>query len=175
MREDGERKNEHVCTVARTETEIRIAPLDVSRLPEAGRVYAEAWQASHAGLVSDAFLKQHTPEERAAALTRAMETPGNEVYTAFLKEETAGILICSVGAREIVSLYVAPACWNRGVGGALLDFALARMPGTQAVSLTVMNRNARARAFYAGHGFHPSGKERVLNAGAGISELTYIR
>lgn len=57
------------------------------------------------------------------------------------------------GMREVYTLYVDPASWGKGIGSALM----AQVPPDQPVSLWVAERNARAREFYAQHGFAPDG------------------
>ena len=62
---------------------------------------------------------------------------------------------------EIKKLYVDTFFQSRGIGAALLDFAV-REQGCR--WLWVLEKNTRAIAFYARHGFQPSG-ERTLEEG----------
>lgn len=57
------------------------------------------------------------------------------------------------GECEVYTLYVAPERWRTGVGSALM----AHVPRGEPVSLWVTEGNARAREFYAHHGFVPDG------------------
>ena len=58
-------------------------------------------------------------------------------------------------------LYVAPAHWRQGIGGALLRHAQATRP--DGLQLWVFQRNVAAIAFYERHGFHVA--ERTDGAG----------
>ncbi|MBM3688251.1 MAG: GNAT family N-acetyltransferase [Actinobacteria bacterium] len=57
------------------------------------------------------------------------------------------------GEAEIYTLYVAPEAWGKGVGSALME----GVSRDTTVSLWVAERNVRAQAFYARHGFTPDG------------------
>ncbi|MFM7212558.1 MAG: N-acetyltransferase family protein [Actinomycetota bacterium] len=61
------------------------------------------------------------------------------------------------GEMEVYTLYVAPGTWSRGVGSALME----AVPSDTTVSLWVAERNDRARAFYARHGFLPDGAQEA--------------
>lgn len=63
--------------------------------------------------------------------------------------------------REIKKLYVDPFFQNRGVGAALLDYALAQK---QAAFLWALEKNVRAIRFYQRHGFRLT-QERALEEG----------
>ncbi|MFF0555285.1 GNAT family N-acetyltransferase [Streptomyces sp. NPDC004266] len=73
-------------------------------------------------------------------------------------------------AALLGQLHVAPARWRRGVGGALHAACVAawRAAGATSARLEVFEGNARARAFYAAHGWTPdpdtprSGRHLVL-------------
>ena len=58
---------------------------------------------------------------------------------------------------EVFKLYVDAFFQGRGLGGALLEFAIAQ---TGARRLWVLEKNRRAQAFYARHGFLPTGEWR---------------
>ena len=62
---------------------------------------------------------------------------------------------------EIASLYVDPTAWSAGSGGRLLEEGLRQLAaaGCQRAWLWVAAENARARRFYAKHGFAPDGAE----------------
>ncbi|MFM7598634.1 MAG: N-acetyltransferase family protein [Actinomycetota bacterium] len=61
------------------------------------------------------------------------------------------------GEMEVYTLYVAPGTWSRGIGSALME----AVPSDTTVSLWVAERNDRARAFYARHGFLPDGAQEA--------------
>ncbi len=63
---------------------------------------------------------------------------------------------------EVRSFFVAPTSWRRGVGTALMRYALADLHERGYTVATVWSfaANERANAFYAAHGFSPDGTER---------------
>ena len=60
---------------------------------------------------------------------------------------------------EIAALYIEPARWRQGIGGALVTRAQQELrdAGCRAVTLWVLAENAPATTFYARHGFAPDG------------------
>ncbi|WP_329624169.1 GNAT family N-acetyltransferase [Streptomyces sp. NBC_01255] len=81
------------------------------------------------------------------------------VLCAELDGEVAGI--AAYGERDGVmflsQLHVAPAHWRRGVGGSLHAACVEawRAAGVAAAVLEVFEKNERAQAFYAAHGWTP--------------------
>ena len=65
------------------------------------------------------------------------------------------------GGDEVRRLYVEPVLQGQGIGAALLDYAIQELHVTR---LWALEKNIRAIAFYARHGFHPNG-ERKLEEG----------
>jgi [ribosomal protein S18]-alanine N-acetyltransferase len=63
---------------------------------------------------------------------------------------------------EIANLAVAPSAWGQGIGGALLDAALAEASarGAVAIYLEVRDSNERARRLYRSRGFEEVGRRR---------------
>ena len=59
--------------------------------------------------------------------------------------------------REVEKLFVDPCFQGRGVGAALLEFAVARFGADR---LWALEANGSARRFYAAHGFSPTGESR---------------
>ncbi|WP_225047237.1 GNAT family N-acetyltransferase [Lacticaseibacillus kribbianus] len=146
-------------------TDIRIVPASVDDdFAAVAAVYLTTWRAAYRGMVPAAYL---------ASLTAATWHPERRVATTFLAKTARGetVGVCAYGpARrperagqgEVYSLYVLPAYQGQGVGGRLLDAALARL--TQpTVYLVVLEANANAQRLYTGRGFACTG-ERVRTA-----------
>ncbi len=68
----------------------------------------------------------------------------------------------AAGEGEIANLAVAPAARGRGIGGQLLDDAIAAAAahGAEALYLDVRESNSRARALYDSRGFVEVGRRR---------------
>ena len=89
------------------------------------------------------------------------------VVVAVEEDEIAGYLAVMAPGRdddlgedvaELVALNVDPSWWQRGVGEALMQVALAAFPGE--LVLWVFPENARALAVYARHGFVADGARK---------------
>ena len=65
------------------------------------------------------------------------------------------------GGDEVRRLYVEPVLQGQGIGAALLDYAIRELHVSR---LWALEKNERAIAFYARHGFRPNG-ERKLEEG----------
>ena len=65
------------------------------------------------------------------------------------------------GGDEVRRLYVEPVLQGQGIGAALLEYAIRELHVSR---LWALEKNERAIAFYARHGFRPNG-ERKLEEG----------
>lgn len=92
----------------------------------------------------------------------ALRDPGSETHLAFEADEAVGVV--SLRAGVIQTLYVLPACWDRGVGSMLHDHALDRLraTGVREARLWTLEGNGRARTFYEHRGWSLTGGTRVV-------------
>ena len=111
----------------------------------------------------DAFLAEHrTPE----VYRRELADPGTRITVAEAEGALGGYALIhrpsefaaeSDAARPLAlhQLYCASAMTGRGIGAALMDWALteARALGCDAVQLSVWSENVAAQRFYARYGF----------------------
>jgi GNAT superfamily N-acetyltransferase len=83
----------------------------------------------------------------------------------------------SVG--RLISIYVDPDRWRRGVGRALMQHTVDwfRARGCDDAALWVRASNIRAQAFYAAGGWQPDGTERIRSVAGGVEvrEVAYGR
>ena len=160
------------------------APAPVVRLARATdaeplvRCHLACWQETYTGLVPQQALEEALAARgerterwrgilRDAAGTFVAEHEGEVVGFASVgpaPEEDLGDL------PRVHALYVLRAQWGTGLGHRLLQASL----GDQPASLWVLAANARARRFYAAHGFEPDGQERV-NADFDRLEIRMLR
>jgi ribosomal-protein-alanine N-acetyltransferase len=137
---------------------------------------ADATAAPRATLVDAA--RAHVPEVAAiehacfsdpwseASFRQAVDNPG--VFFRVATEGAGGPVVGYVvawfaaGEGEIANVAVAPSARGRGIGGMLLDAALAAAAenGAEALYLDVRESNARARALYDSRGFVEVGRRR---------------
>jgi GNAT superfamily N-acetyltransferase len=89
----------------------------------------------------------HTPEEDRRFFAGVLA--GAEVLVARRGGEPVGFL--ALHGDEVEHLYVRPDAQRAGIGTRLLEAAQARRPG--GLELWAFQRNERALAFYARHGF----------------------
>ena len=129
------------------------------------RVRLGTWKVAYRGLVPDAYLDALEPGER--------RTPPSTTTLIALAPEPAGMAAhgpCRDGeGRELYALYVLPAHWGTGLGDDLLAAC------GDVSSLWVLEHNARARAFYARHGFTPDGTAKAIDLGEPVSEIRMTR
>jgi len=90
----------------------------------------------------------HTPDEVRAWIANVM-LPGGKVWVA----EEAGVVVGYLAMKDdwVDQLYVRPGYWRRGIGTTLIRHAKQLRP--DGLRLWCFQVNARARAFYAAHGF----------------------
>ena len=125
-----------------------------------------------------AALRAHVPQIAAieqacfsdpwseASFRQAIENAG--VFFRVATEGAGGPVVGYVvawfagGEGEIANVAVAPAARGRGIGGQLLDAAIAAAAehGADALYLDVRESNARARALYGSRGFVEVGRRR---------------
>jgi len=132
-------------------------------------IHVAAWQAAYRGIVPDEYLRSLSIDGRASAWQQNLLAADSSTWVA--QESDAIVGWTSVGpsrdadadtsAGEIWAVYVAPACWGKGVGRSLCVHAEQhlRTEGFIAVSLWVLKDNERAVKFYQSNGF-------VLDIGA---------
>jgi ribosomal-protein-alanine N-acetyltransferase len=101
-----------------------------------------------------------------ASFRQAVDNPG--IFFRVATEDAGGAVVGYVvawfaaGEGEIANVAVAPSARGRGIGGMLLDAAIATAAdhGAEALYLDVRESNARARALYDSRGFVEVGRRR---------------
>ena len=141
--------------------------------PELGRIMAESFRSAFADFISEETLDRCAVAENCAGLLANL--PGEMTTVAgWLDGKLMGLLVLSrhpEGRREIEALHSLPESWGRGLGAAMLEFAL---DGTDAAGLWAFGKNTRARRFYEKHGFRFTGETRVSEFDGAI-EVRYER
>lgn len=109
--------------------------------------------------VTRADLAARIPEDLARRWT---------VTLAEVDGRLAGFLALCLAEQRLDQLFVAPEAQGRGVGSALFDVAVARMPG--GFWLSAHPRNHRARAFYERRGM----TEDPTHGETGETRVVYV-
>lgn len=145
-----------------------------------------SWRATYPGMVPGSILERMDVDRDEVRIGGKLANPGLLAYVA---EDVAGRVAGFVlagpardddvdGLGEVQAIYLAPDVRGRGLGGALLDTALAGLAaeGFSTVVLWVLTANAPARRFYERAGFRLDGAARDLDFdGTPVEEIRYRR
>jgi ribosomal protein S18 acetylase RimI-like enzyme len=152
--------------------ELSLRDATVEDAGEIARVHVASWEAAYRGLISDAELDARTVAGKTADWEQILGQ-NHEVTVAVDGDAILGF--CAPRREpgepvEIAALYLDPAHFRRGTGTLLLRETLVRLRarGDEQVTLWVLEGNARARAFYARHGFAETGERGHWN---GVPQL----
>lgn len=160
---------------------LRIRPATALDVDAAVRVRARIWRETYDGMFDTDFLAAQESEAGLAAQAehwRELLSDGATIWLAVdaaRDDEIVGFALAMPTREpdrptllELRWLYVEADVRGSGVAEGLLTYAI----GDAAASLWVVADNARARAFYAKHGFAADGVEHVYH---GARELRYVR
>ena len=145
------------------------------------RVHWLAWKEAYHGLVDQAFLDARTyefSEDRAlrafhAGIPTLLAKDGDEVVGFADYGPYRGNALANTG--EVYALYLLSSHYRRGIGTALMEAALARMPQYSRHAVWVLEGNERAIAFYRSCGFAFDGARQTLTLGTEVTDLRMIR
>jgi RimJ/RimL family protein N-acetyltransferase len=151
------------------------------------RVQVDSWRAAYTGLLPDAVIARRTVEERRAAWCRILgepDSPEHRSFVVLIDDVVHGV--ASIGPSrdedaapdvgELYAIYLDPARWGLGLGRALFAAAVAdlRELGRAAVTLWVLDGNARARRFYEAAGMRTDGAAKIEeDEGAELPHVRY--
>lgn len=115
----------------------------------------DAATVAHVHVASREATMPYLPPRRRSdaevvAWVRDIVLPGSAVWVA-VGRDGAVVGYAAVRDEELDALYVLAGVLRQGIGSALLAAAKAHRPG--GLTLAVFQKNTRARAFYARHGF----------------------
>jgi GNAT superfamily N-acetyltransferase len=137
-----------------------------------GRMHHAAWREAYAHLLPDGFFDEDAEARWVKRWTANLAEPQPDADTriALRGGEVVGLATAGparanetggppVRERELWAMYVRAAEYGTGLAHALL---LAVLPDDVPAELWVFERNPRAIAFYAKHGFAPDGARHVF-------------
>lgn len=137
-----------------------IVPVGSDGIGEAGRVHAEAWQDSHRHFCAPEFVALHTPGRQARYLAEKV-SKGSRLF--MLRVDGKAVGVVTVTESLIEDLYILPEYQNRGLGTALLRYAVGQCNGTP--TLWILENNDGAERLYRREGFVPTGQRSVIANG----------
>jgi GNAT superfamily N-acetyltransferase len=164
---------------------VRAATLDdAHRIAE---IHVAGWRAAYRGAMPDAFLDALSVDDRAARWRDRIGRPTTPEHRTWVAVDGAQIVAfaatgpsrdddAAADTAELIALYAEPSRWGTGAGRALTSHVLADLAarGATAVTLWVLDSNARARRFYEIAGFAADGGEKLGSfGGASVRELRY--
>ena len=109
------------------------------------------------------------PQSRLYLIAEAPDASGGHAVAGY-----AGMMFVPGGVQaDVLTIAVAPACWGRGIGSALLGALLraARDRGCGEVFLEVRKDNPRARGLYQRRGFEEIGVRRGYYQPSGVDAI----
>ena len=163
----------------------QIRTADAADAAAIASVHVASWQLAYRELLPADYLGSLSVDARASRWVEILRT-GTGVLLAQAGEQVVGFVSygrsrdddAADAVGEIYALYVQPAAWGTGVGRDLHDAAVAALSalGLVRATLWVLERNARARTFYARQGWRPDGALRTEEwPGVTLTEVRYQR
>jgi ribosomal protein S18 acetylase RimI-like enzyme len=159
----------------------RVRPLTLDDCDELGRVHMAVWRDAYAGIMPDDYLAGLS-DERCAASWRAVaarpaDAPGRTLVVIDADGQLAGFGSAGPSRDD-----APPTEWElyavnlagRARGTGVADRLLVELLGERDATLWVVEANARARAFYARHGFVDEGA-RAEHPDTGTPEMRMVR
>ncbi|AOJ42636.1 N-acetyltransferase [Burkholderia sp. AU33423] len=165
---------------------IDIRPATPADAPAIAAIHVASWQATYPGIMPAPFLAGLSVEKRTASWRHALDAGRPRVALALAEGEPTGWIAYGPTRDtdkdrtwgEIEAIYLHPAHCGQGVGAALVDHACHALhdSGHEWVSLWVLVKNHRARAFYEREGFVAEDDIKTFEIeGTPIEELRYWR
>lgn len=160
---------------------MQIRPAVPDDAPAIARVQVASWRAGYAGLLPADTLAGLDEPDWARRRRETLEDgrrvlvatdPGIIGFAAFGPSRADG------GIGEVYAFYLDPDRWRQGVGSTLMRAVLAELdPAHASAVLWVLRGNARALAFYAGHGWRPDGTSTMATGPGGVvlDEIRLVR
>jgi GNAT superfamily N-acetyltransferase len=139
-----------------------ITAADASDADAIAALHAASWRAAYRGILPDAFLEKHAPEDRRQVWRQRMDdAPGTQVVLKAVRDGRLCGFACTFLDADATwgalldNLHVAPDITGLGIGGLLLSATIARVRearSSASLHLWVFEANTRARRFYERHG-----------------------
>jgi GNAT superfamily N-acetyltransferase len=159
------------------------APADGERI---GRMHYQSWHDAYASFLPTDFWGEETERRWISRWVDRLQSPqaGITILIALRDGEILGFATVGparenetagapVRERELWSIYVRASEYGSGVADLLLEAVL---PSQEPAELWVFEANARARGFYARHGFKPDGARHLFGPEYGNqAEIRMVR
>lgn len=150
------------------------------KIEDVSKVYAESWKTAYKGIVPQDYLDKLDDHRWVSFLTSDID----RLWLASDGEKIVGTATYApardrkyAGWGEIISIYLLPQYYRRGVGTRLLKEALSSLfeMGYDKVYLWVLEENYIARDFYEKNGFyHKNETKEIIIGGKRLNVIRYI-
>ena len=147
-------------------------------------ILANSWLVAYKDIIPPKDLHKHGGIERRYQIIKtALANPEGEFYIVFDDNIPCGHFMFGPSRDEdlpnfceIVAFYAVKEFWDKGVGRAMMTFALYSIQSQKYnnVLLWVFKDNERAKKFYEKFGFIPDGTEKAGPFSNGAAEVRYI-
>ena len=144
-------------------------------------VHYHAWQETYVGLVDRSYLERMSLEASERYAMRAFQDGFYSTLVAKDGERVIGF--ASYGpyrgtdladTGEVFAIYILKEYYDRSIGRALMEAALANLSGYSRACVWVLRGNERAIRFYRRCGFSPDGVEKMLKLGTEVAEMRMV-
>jgi ribosomal protein S18 acetylase RimI-like enzyme len=151
----------------------RVRKASVEDAADIAAVHVRTWQVAYRGQMPDDFLDELDADKRTIrwrewaqqsdAWVLVVEDQFHRI-TGFSSSCPSRDADADPNIAEIRAIYVHPEKWRNGTGRALMSASLAhvRAHGFDAITLWVLESNARARGFYESFGFALDGASKTV-------------
>lgn len=156
----------------------RVRPASPEEADEIQAVGRASWHAAYDDILGPETVDERIDEWWALDGLREAARDDDHVFLVAERDELVGVAHATPdddrpGVYGIGRLYVHPDRWGEGVGSALVDGVVERVPdGTERLRLVVLAENEVGVSFYESYGFECVG-EREEQADAEHAELVY--
>ena len=157
-----------------------VRPMQLADASTVAEVHVQVWRDTYPGLMSAAYLDALDVAEFVQSWSQRLAgLPDDTSYLVGTAPDGAIVGFGVAGPsrdddppvpRELYAINVLATAHGTG----LADLLMLELLGDGAASLWVAEGNARARAFYARHGFVPDGTSKVREA-TGMAEVRLVR
>lgn len=162
-----------------------VRPAAESDAEALARLHERCWSISYAGIADPTWLTRRPFADRVQDWVGLCRGDVAELWVACGDDDrVAGFVAAGPsrdadapeGTGEVIALYVDPSKQGDGHGSALLERAIEelREEGMTRATLWTLEGNAKARRFYAKHGWKPGGG-RKEHRSLGAHEIRYAR
>lgn len=136
-------------------------------------VHVKTWQCAYRGQLPDTMLDESSIEKRTEGWRKQLSEPEEGTFSFVIVVDEQIVGWCAVGKNrdedvtseigELYGIYIHPNFIGRGLGSALMQYALnvLKQNGYKKATLWVLDTNEKTRKFYERKGWRVEGATKV--------------